>query len=135
MKTEQPTQPTAEARRAIALPIKLGMKGGFNACFITDANNSTLCQMYGIPLHSTVEEVRAIDDPHGRWTDGLAKADELVKIVNTYEQTQADLAELVAALESIKADTDPGKHPSHNARDRAYATARAVLDRHAKAKA
>jgi hypothetical protein len=96
---DKPTQPTAEARRAIALPIKLGMKGGFNACFITDANNSTLCQMYGIPLHSTVEEVRAIDDPHGRWTDGLAKADELVKIVNTYEQTQADLAELVAALE------------------------------------
>lgn len=88
--------------RAIALPIKLGMKGGFNACFITDANNSTLCQMYGIPMHTTVEEVRAIDDPHGRWTDGLKKADELVKIVNTYEQTQADIAEALKELEAAE---------------------------------
>lgn len=101
--TQPATKPAHTPRiPAFALPIKLGMANGHNAAHLTDAEDNSIAQLYNIPLHCTVEDVRG--DKHERSKLGLAVADDLIRAVNSHASLVEALAEALIVLEANKLD-------------------------------
>jgi predicted KAP-like P-loop ATPase len=81
----------------LALPVKIGTgQHGFNANVLYDANDNSLATLFGIPSNTSVEELRKLASKRpDLWADGLAKAECIIRAVNSHQK-------LVDALKDIK---------------------------------
>jgi hypothetical protein len=86
-----------ETKHKLALPVQIGVgEHGFNANILYDANGESLAMLYGIPQSTTINELRQLSLEHpDMWSDGLRKADFIMRACNSHDQ-------LVAALEDAE---------------------------------
>lgn len=80
----------------LPLPIVQG-NGGYNASNLYDEEGNAICQLYGLPLHTTVDELSELV-VKGRFAEGARRADYIVHACNTLPQVERERDEAIANL-------------------------------------